>query len=353
MKPKRITDAWGLDDVSQWARDALEYSYQSEFRRQLKVVVRKLGRKHGALLGPVGLVGVTITSGLWELLDKFAPRGERCGVREQNVLEIATVGVLLDQHRTLAAAAQLAPSEPTPRRELDERVNGWRVGWHNAVTAAQSAVESGDATAAQQRIVELVRRALESRVGADKSDAARLIDAMFRPDAPVDPEAVSQREKLADVSTSLFLAQREKPARLANALFRKKDGRFTLSELGFRDVVVKRRRTKLTRVDVEDDLEELAVDKSATPVDAASQAEEARLAVEVRNRIDAFRAEAHARSSVSPVRRVVADNARALLKGEISARALAEKHELSRQAIDLEFSKLKGRILKGIGPRKL
>lgn len=350
MAPKRLTDPFGLEDVAQWARDAFEYSYQPEFRRWMRVVIRRFGMKHGAILGPVCLVGVTVAWGRWKLLDRFAPRGERCGAREQDVLELAVVGVLVDEHRALAVAAQLAPSVSAPRRELQERHFGWRTGWHNAVTEAQSALERGVATARQQRMVELVQRACAPYVGADESDAARLIAAMFRVDAPEDAEAASRSEKLADVSTSLFLAQREKPARLANAMFRKRDGKFTFSELGFRDVAVKRRRKKLTVVDVEDDLKELAVDKSASPLDAAAQAEEARLAVEVRNRIEQFRSEARAGS---PVRRLVANNARALLEGELSARELAGKSGLSRQAIDLEFSKLKERILKGIGPREL
>lgn len=350
MAPKRLTDPFGLDDVAQWARDAFEYSYQPEFRRRMRVVIRRFGMKHGAILGPVCLVGVTVAWGQWKLLGRFAPRGERCGAREQDVLELAVVGVLVDEHRALAIAAQLAPSVSAPRRELQARHFGWRKGWHNAVTEAQSALERGDATARQERMVELVQRACASYVGADETDAARLIAAMFRVDAPEDAEAASRSEKLADVSTGLFLAQREKPARLANAMFRKMDGKFTFSELGFRDVAVTRRRYKLPILDEEDVVNDVADDQAASPSEAASQAEEARLAVEVRNRIEQFRSEARVGS---PVRRLVANNARALLEGEVSARNLAETSGLSRQAIDLEFSKLKKRILKGIGPKEI
>jgi len=350
MAPKRLPDPFGLDDVAQWARDAFDYSYQPEFRRPMRVVIRRLGTKHGAILGPVGLVGVTVAWGQWKLLGRFAPRGERCGAREQDVLELAVVGVIVDEHRALAVEAQLAPSMPAPRRELQERHFGWRTGWHNAVAEAQTALERGDATASQRRIVELVQRACASYVGADEGDAARLISAMFGAVAQRRAGPEERREQLADVSTAIYMAQMEKPARLANTLFRKKDGKFTISELGFRDVAGDRDRRKLTVVDVEDDLKELAVDKSASPLDAAAQAEDARLAVEVRNRIEQFRSEARAGS---PVRRLVANNARALLEGEVSARKLAETSGLSRQAIDLEFSKLKERLRKGIGPREL
>lgn len=353
MSPKRITDPFGLDEVAQWARDALAYSHQPEFHRQTTEAILELGGKHGATLGPVGLVGVVITSGLWELLDRFAPRGERCGLRELNELEIAVITVLLNEHRTLAVAAELAPSVPTPGLENVARIWGWRTGWYRAVTEAQSAVERDDATASQRLILELVRLATESRVGADKGDAARLIAAMFGAVAQRKAEPELRKEQLAEVTTALYLSQMEKPARLANTLFRKKDGKFTFSELGFRDLAGDRDRKKRKTVNVEDLAEELADNQAGSPLDAAAQAEAARLVIEARTLIEELRDETLSRRDVSPAQELVANYAPALLAGEISARALAETNDVPRQSIDAELKKLREQVVKRMGPKEL
>jgi hypothetical protein len=353
MKPKRTTDAWGVDDVAQWARDALEYSSQPEFHRQATEAILELEREHGPTLGPVGLAGVVITAGMWELLDRFAPKGERCGVREQNVLAVAAVGVLLDCRLVLALAAGIVPIRPVPKPELEAAIGAWRAAWHRAYTDALAAVERGEATAFQQRVVDLVWCACGPHIGADRKDAVRLIAAMFGAVAQRRAGPEERREQLADVSTALYLAQTEKPARLSNTLFRKKDGKFTFSELGFRDVAGDRDRRKRKTVNVEGLAEELLDIQATSPLEAASQAEETRLVIEARTQVEMLRDEILSRRDVSPAQKLVANYAQALLEGTISARGLEESTGISRQSIGAELKKLLEQVQKRIGPKEL